>query len=390
MTTKLDRLLGILAEYSTLEDSDCLALPPDAYLSRELHALEVERIFEKEWLCVGREEQIPKPGDYYCFELMGEPLIIVRDRDGLTRALNGVCRHRYMPVAQGAGNAKSLTCPYHAWSYGLDGRLLGAPYMKGAKRFDKDGCRLPQYRLETWFGFMFVNLDDEAAPLAPRMRTLERHIANYRVGEQVQVLPYGAEWAGNWKFAAENSMEYYHHIALHKDTVGVQLPASGTYVPPPPDDRSFTHERCRMGDEFRAGRSHSMNPVGRLDLFTEEELTTGYMVYVFPAFTMAMRPNGNNWLSFQPDGPDRTKVLGGYLVAPEMVGENAEVVEARRRLIARVNEQDSLATTELAKAIRSRKAARGPLGPFEATIAQFYKYLAGTLAGPRDTAPRTA
>jgi hypothetical protein len=122
-----------------------------------------------------------------------------------------------------------------------------------------------------------------------------------------------------------------------------------------------------------------MNPAGRLDLFTEEELGTAYLVYVFPAFTMAMRPNGNNWLSFRPSGPERTHVLGGYLVTPELLDTTPEIVEQRRELIARVNEEDSLATTELARVIKSMKAQRGPLGPFEGTIAQFYRYVARSL-----------
>ncbi len=376
---ELEQLKVTLREYLALSDVECLTLPPQAYFSPSLHRLEVERIFSREWLFIGRAVQVPQPGDYYTVELMGEPLVIVRGADRALRALNAVCRHRYMPVVQGSGKVQQFICPYHAWAYDLAGRLTAAPYMQGALAFDKATCRLPEYRLETWYGFIFVNLDDGAAPLAPRMRELERHIAHYRVDEQIQVLPYAEQWAGNWKFAAENSMEYYHHIGLHRGTVGVQVPGTGTYVLPAPADGSFCHERSRMADSFRKGRTHAMNPVGRLDLFTEEELTTGYVVYVFPAFTMAMRPNGNNWLSFRPDGPERTDVLGGYLVTPEVLASTPDIVEQRRELIARVNDEDSLATSELAKVIKSTKAARGSLSPFEGTIAQFYRYLARAL-----------
>src|SRR5262249_26480380 len=136
--------------------------------------------------------------------------------------------------------------------------------------------RLPSYRLETWYGFIFVNLDDGAAPLAPRMRPLEAAIANYGVERQRQVLPYEAEWGGNWKLSAENSMEYYHHIGLHRQTVGVQLPGTETYVCVPPEDLSFTHERSRVGQQYRSASIHSaghaMNPAGRLDRFTTEDL----------------------------------------------------------------------------------------------------------------------
>jgi phenylpropionate dioxygenase-like ring-hydroxylating dioxygenase large terminal subunit len=376
----LESLLEIISEYLDLQDDECLSFPRQAYISPELHALELETIFKRSWLCVGRAEYVPNPGDYYSFDLLDEPLIIARGEDGEVRALSNICRHRYMRVLEGEGHTFRFVCPYHSWTYATDGKLVAAPYMKGAKRFDMEHCRLPTYRLENWCGFLFVNLDDAAAPLAPQMATLDQHIQNYRVATQVEIMRYESDWAGNWKLAAENSMEYYHHVGLHKNTVGVQMPASKAYLPPPPADLSFTHERCGMDEKYKT-TDHPMNPKGRLQTFTEEELTTGYMVYVFPAFTMAMRPNANNWLSFRPNGLEGTKVLGGYLVSPEVKKEFPDIAEQRRELILRVNEEDSRATTELAKAMRSSKAERGPLSPFEGTVAQFYRYLARTLTG---------
>lgn len=381
MTTPLDSLLADLAAYLGTPDNACVGLPPAAYTSPALHALERARIFQRSWLCVGRDEYVPNPGDYYRIDVLDEPMIIVRGADGVARALNAACRHRNMLVVQGRGNARGFTCPYHSWSYATDGRLLGAPHMEQSRAFDKASCRLPEYRLDRWLGFLFVNLDDNAAPLQPVMASMERAVADYRIDEQTEVFHYEAEWAGNWKLAAENSMEYYHHIGLHAGTVGVQMPAKGAYIPrTPATDDTFTHERCRMGERFLAGQDHPMNPRGDLRGLTEEELTTGYMVYVFPAFTMAMRPGTNNWLSFRPAGPERTTVLGGYLLWTDIAHEDPAVARARAEMIEKVNAEDSLATIELAKAMRSAKAARGPLSHMEGTIAQFYKYLARALA----------
>jgi phenylpropionate dioxygenase-like ring-hydroxylating dioxygenase large terminal subunit len=384
MTETLNMLLDDLAEYLELPDTACLSLPPRAYISKELHQLEVKEIFEKSWLCIGRGEYVPNPGDYYTINVMDEPIIVVRGMDGTVRALNAACRHRSMLVVQDRGNTKRFTCPYHAWTYGTDGRLIGAPHMEKSKVFDKKACSLPPYRLDSWMDFLFVNLDDGAAPLQPVITSMDKAVANYRIGEQTEIFHYETEWTGNWKLSAENSMEYYHHIALHADTVGVQLPAKGTYIPTiPASDETFTHERCRMGESFIGGEEHPMNPKGDLSGLTEEELTTGYMVYVYPAFTMAMRPGTNNWLSFSPRGPEKTKVLGGYLMWRDVVRGEPEIGCARREMIEKVNQQDSLATSELAKAMRSRKAGRGPLSHFEGTVAQFYKYLARTLAADR-------
>lgn len=371
-------LEAVLSEYLHLEDNECLSLPPEAYLSESLYEHELERIFRHEWLCVGREEYIANSGDYFCTDLLGDPIIIVRADDGAVRALSSVCRHRYMPVAEGQGNTKRFVCPYHAWTYDLTGKLIAAPYMKGAKHFDASQCRLPKYRCESWCGFIFVNLDDNAKPLTHKMRVLDEHIANYRVADQVEIMTYNESWSGNWKLSAENSMEYYHHVGLHKDTVGGQMPAKLTYVPDAPSDLSFTHERCGMDVAYQSA-GHVMNPQGNLDSFTEEELTTGYMVYIFPAFTMAMRPNANNWLSFRPRGVRETEVFGGYLVSSEVAEEFPDLAAQRRDLILKVNAEDSMATTELNKVITSTRAARGHLSPFEGTIAQFYRYLARTL-----------
>jgi phenylpropionate dioxygenase-like ring-hydroxylating dioxygenase large terminal subunit len=391
MTKTLGALLDDLGEYLRLPDTACLSLPREAYISKDLHEIEVKKIFEKSWLCVGRDEYVANPGDFYTIDVMGEPVIVVRGTDGQVRALNAACRHRSMLVTQGRGNAKRFTCPYHAWTYGTDGRLIGAPHMEQSQVFDKKACSLPQYRLDRWMGFLFVNLDDDAAPLQPVVASMDKAVANYRVGEQTEIFHYETQWEGNWKLSAENSMEYYHHIALHAGTVGVQMPAKGTYIPAvPASDSTFTHERCRMGEKFLGGKAHPMNPKGDLRGLTEEELTTGYMVYVFPAFTMAMRPGTNNWLSFRPDGPEKTKVLGGYLMWKDIAHEDPELARKRRDMIEKVNYEDSLATSELAKAMRSRKAVRGPLSHFEGTVAQFYKYLARTLAADRATARRPA
>ena len=279
----LDELLDDLAAYVDTPEASCFSLPPDAYLSPELNVLEVRAIFERSWLCVGREEYAPAPGDYYTIDVMGEPVVIVRGTDGVMRALNAACRHRAMPVVTGRGNARRFVCPYHSWAYATDGRLIAAPHMEGSRVFSKADCRLPEYRLESWKGFLFVNLDDDAVPLQASMASMEHATRNYRIEDQTEVFHYETTWDGNWKLSAENSMEYYHHIGLHARTVGVQMPASGTYFPDhPPVDHTYTHERCMIGEQYLDGADHPLNPRGDLSGLTHEELDTGYLVYVFP------------------------------------------------------------------------------------------------------------
>ena len=151
-----------------LSISDPLAarfLPPDAYRSEEFFRFELEAIWDREWICVGRLEEIAAPGDYFSVDIAGEPLLIVRADENEVVALSAVCRHRGMIVAEGKGNcAKAFVCPYHHWSYDRRGKLIGAPQMQGVGTFDKSEIALPQVRTELWRGFIFVNFDDHAEP----------------------------------------------------------------------------------------------------------------------------------------------------------------------------------------------------------------------------------
>src|ERR1700740_2329311 len=149
-------------------------LPPQAYSSEAFFQLEVERIFREEWLCVGHVSQIPEAGDYFTVELLNEPMVIVRGKDRV-RALSSVCRHRWAPVASGSGNARGgFSCPFHRWSYGLDGHLIGAPLMDQAAAFDKKSCRLPEFRTEIVedLGLIFVTFSDRVSSISDRIASL--------------------------------------------------------------------------------------------------------------------------------------------------------------------------------------------------------------------------
>src|SRR5262249_26420472 len=151
------------------------------YTSPEFLELEKQELFRKEWICLGHEGEIPRAGDYFTTDLADEPLLVIRGQDGNVRALSNVCRHRGNIVARGCGHASRFTCGYHAWTYGTDGRLLAAPLMEG---FDKASCRLPNFAVEVWNGFIFVNLEGGAPPLATALRDLEPHIRNYHLEQQ--------------------------------------------------------------------------------------------------------------------------------------------------------------------------------------------------------------
>ena len=150
MTQSLETLLDTLATYPATEDAACFTLPPAAYTDPDLYALETERIFRREWILIGRANDIANPGDWFTFQILDDPLLIVRGQDGVVRAFS-----QCVPPSLHAGsrwtkrgNDKRFVCAYHGWVYGTDGRLVGAPLMEGSLGFDKTRCALPEYRLE--------------------------------------------------------------------------------------------------------------------------------------------------------------------------------------------------------------------------------------------------
>ena len=159
MAKTTEQILDILATYPATHDAACRTLPPDAYTDAGLYNLEVEKIFKREWVLIGRANDIPKRGDWFAFQILDDPLLIVRGEDDVIRAFSNICRHRYMPVMlEERGNARHFSCSYHRWTYGTDGKLVGAPLMEGSLAFDKAQCALPAYRLEIWQGFIFIHL----------------------------------------------------------------------------------------------------------------------------------------------------------------------------------------------------------------------------------------
>jgi len=141
--------------------------PGAIYASPEIFRREVAEYFKREWLYVGRVEELAEPGDFMALRLVGEPVLLSRDRDGGLHANYNMCFHRGVEVAYGSGNLKAFSCPYHGWVYGLDGQLKGAAYMTETKDFDVADCALTPLRLDVWRGNIFINFDPDAKPLRP-------------------------------------------------------------------------------------------------------------------------------------------------------------------------------------------------------------------------------
>ena len=346
------------------------SMPAGFYTSPEFLAVETGELFHREWVCIGRAEEAASPGDYWTTDLLGEPLLVVRAGDGRLRVFSNVCRHRGMPVANGRGNAQHLQCPYHAWTYDLRGRLLRAPLIEGRDDFDQASCGLPEVATEVWQGFLFVNLDGQASPLAPRLEGLVPLVRNYHMEDMVLGHCETESWDTNWKCLTENFMEGYHLSHVHYETLHPVTPT-------------------RLCEHFPAGEGYlgyysgfpaDLPQRGRYhpDL-TDAERGYCVMFAIMPGLVAGVAGHMATFICLQPESVDRVRGKRGIVFGDPDIEEDDRlaVVDLFERTMA----EDKVQLSNLGRGLRSRSYRPGPLGPpdVEGTVWDFYRYMARRL-----------
>ena len=351
-------------------------LPAEAFTSRLVYESEIERIFLREWLCAGRVDQIPKPGDYFTLDLLGDKLVIVRGADGQIRVLSRVCRHRAAEVVNGAGNARSFRCPYHAWTYHLDGSLAGAPYMDDAEGFDRKACQLPELRSELWEGWIFVSFDADAPPLGPRLAPLSETLANYRMSGMIAVETATFDSRFNWKVLVDNFMEAYHHIAIHRDTFEPIYPAALSHSP----DNDGPYSLLFMpSKEKPVPGMGNLPPHGTL---AGDEIGRLVAAAVFPFHLFAPSGESLAWYQILPQTFDRF-TLRIFTCFPREALLNPEFEDSMRMLrdfVKVVHHQDIQACEAVWAGLNSRSFEPGRLSSLEKPIWQFNQWWMGRMA----------
>jgi len=195
-------------------------VPGSIYTSAELFEKEKREIFLKDWLCVGRTEEIENKGDYMTMRIVNEPVLLVRGENGIINAFSNVCLHRGVEVARGAGNRRAFTCPFHGWTYNLEGRLKSAPLMSEAENFDPTECHLKRIRTDVWQGWIFLTFDADARPLSEHVAPLARDFGYLRQEECRLAIKSVNEVDCNWKLVVENLIDFYHVNVVHRSTNG--------------------------------------------------------------------------------------------------------------------------------------------------------------------------
>lgn len=369
-----------------------VGLPPQVYADTEFHRFEMDAVFGSEWLCVGRQEQIPNAGDYLAVTRAGEPLIVVRSSDGGIRVMSAVCQHRAMCITASvdrpedvmldapdlqSGSGRTFRCPYHYWVYDLEGQLVGAPEMSKTTGFVMEDVQLPGLAVETWQGFIFANFDGEADQLAPRLAKLDALLTNYDVASLITVDPVTIpDVPFNWKIMIENFMEMYHNSRLHH---GIHdfAPSSNAW-----------YEDFESGDVAMFGTTGTVHPDGGFNptfkaLFpplpgiTAEERDRVVFALVAPSLLMGFQSDSAFWFYVDPTGPTTHALSMAYLF-PESTIEMSDFDETLGEAIAGVsnfNRQDMPTNVAAQLGMQSRFAPRGSYSWQEGVLAQFNTWL---------------
>ncbi len=368
--------------FTDLEASDggvetAITLPPACYTSDEFYRFEQEALFNHEWLCVGRESQVAEPGDYFTTRIIGEPIIVARDRSGAINAMSAVCQHRAMLVAEGAGNTRGFVCPYHHWVYALDGALVNAPAMERTCDFSRQDVKLPRFQVELWQGFIFVNFDAEAAPLAPRLAAVADAIAGYGLADAEALTPMSGTFPWNWKVMFENNNDGYHASKLHRGPLHDFIPSErATFPEAKPSDAGFLRFNGTLHPDA------SFNPTQRavLPIFpklTEEDRGRMTFANVPPTLSLVLTCDLVIYLILRPCGAEALEQDTGILVAPgarEDPGFEHRlemIMTSAQKIIAQDMHVDAL----VQQGLRSRFATRGQYSWQEGAQGQFNRWL---------------
>lgn len=353
--------------------AECAAAPVDAPLGLSGHFYNDPAFFEHEcktvlrngWHCVGRADEFSEQGDYLTLNLLGEPLIIVRDGEDI-KALSNVCRHRGMPLAAGQGNANRFVCRYHAWTYGTDGALLRAPRMKNSG-FDPKTCKLGTFACTQRFGFVYVSLSQTPSDLDAELAGLSDVIGRYEPEKYAIVHSTSEVWNCNWKALVENFMEGYHLSVVHPQTLHGYTPTGLSRKGP--SGAGFTSYFANYPDNIP---SRGAGAAG----LSKEERHRSTLFATFPCQVVSVAATLLVSLNIRPLTPTSIEVRWTMSVYGDSL--DGDTIDQRIALWEDVNLEDREKLEAMQSALGSVFATGGPLAEddYEGTVHDFLLWLA--------------
>jgi choline monooxygenase len=290
------------------EVTQASTMPPTAYTAREWYERECETIFLREWLMAVRAEEIPEPGDYLRLDMIGEPVLLVRGSDRVIRAMSASCRHRGAEVVSGRGNCRAFTCPYHGWSYGLDGALIGVRGMEEAENFLQSDFGLVPIRCESWGGFVFINFDPASRPLLECMGSLPERFKAYPLGDMRTTRTWIRQVDANWKVWVENSRENLHTPIAHRESLQrMKRPPNSTIYHTTGVSGVYQVTSGVISGGLQVPDAH----FPFFDGLSEEDRSHTHLIVFYPHFLLNLLPDHMAYHQLFPEGPERTTVVSG-------------------------------------------------------------------------------
>ena len=350
------------------------------YVSPEIFLEERARIFGSQWLCVGRREQVAAPGDYFLADVAGESLIITHDASGRLRAFYNVCRHRgtrMCEVKQGHFTG-SIQCPYHAWTYGLDGALKVARNMADVPGFSTADYPLHEAGCAQWEGFIFVNLAPSPVPFEQAFAPVLHRFARWHIGELRTAHTIRYDLPCNWKLIFQNYSECYHCPLVHPQLDKLSPSESGRNDL---DDGAFLggySELRRHGTSLTTSGGTTRPPVGEVG---GEDLDRVYYYTLFPSMLLSLHPDYVMVHYVQPRSIDRTDVVCAWLFDPKTMDAPGFDPSDAVDFWDLTNRQDWHVSELTQAGVRSKAYVPGPYANAEGLLAAFDRHYLATMTG---------
>lgn len=390
---ELDQLNQDLIGCAELPLTKARTLPQAVYTSEPYFQYERQNTLSSGWMCVAHVSQVKEPGSYLAVDLLSEPVVVVRQEDMSIRVLSRVCPHRAADIMHDcfdkprAGATKRFSCPYHAWSFGLDGKLKAAPEMQASSGFNVRDWRLSSFRTEVWEGFIFVNVDGTAPPLAEQYADFQKVIAPWNAAELEVAITLDWECDFNWKVMIENWMESYHHMGAHHDTLQRTMPARTTWTEA--ENPGFIH--CHLPFNPKAAQqvheeleSAAEPPGFKLipGLSVERQLEWGLFLG-YPCFMFLTMRDRVLWYRLLPISATRCRVETMTLITKENFADDnfSEVIASETKMLSDFHTQDMQVNTAVQRGLASNKSVRGRLCVLEEPVWLIQRYLAARVRG---------
>lgn len=368
------------------------SLPAAWYLDPEHHARELERIWGRNWIYLCRAESLSEPRAYRSFEVAGQPVLLIRDEDGALRGFFNTCRHRgsiLCTAPEGVLQKPMITCPYHQWVYDLTGRLRSTGPMRPVAGFDRADHPLLSVAVAEWGGFVFVNLDPDAAPFDTTFGAETAYVANWPLSEMRVGHTYSRVLDCNWKIFWENYNECLHCPNIHPELCEL-VPIYGRAIMARRDDPDWQahadETTPRVSGGLREGAetwSMDGSAQGRLPGLTEEDLSAGQRYVTFmPSVFIAHHADYVRTVRLRPLGVDRMELSAEWLFHPDLADRPDFDMERITSFAKLVMDQDGAACELNQAGLGAGRFDRGVLMQEEYEVFLFQDWIRGQLGEP--------